>query len=74
MEIVLQYIKTRWYDNPSLIAANLICKFTTLLVLTIASRASMIQQFDTEFMAKVKEKYIFYFIYFILFVKISHYG
>ena len=52
MEIVLQYIRTNWYDNSSLNDADLTCKLTALLVLTIASRASMIQHLITEFMAK----------------------
>ena len=52
MEIVLQYIRTNWYDNSSLNDADLTCKLTALLVLTIASRVSMIQHLITEFMAK----------------------
>ena len=61
MEIVLQYIRTHWYDNSSLNDADLICKVTTLLALTTVLRASMIQYLNTEFMAKDKDKYMFYF-------------
>ena len=59
MEIVLQYIRTHW--NSSLNGADLTCKLTTLLALTTASRASMIQHLNTEFMAKDKRRYISYF-------------
>ena len=41
--------------------ADLACKLTTLLALTTASRTSMIQHLNTEFMAKDKDRYIFYF-------------
>ena len=61
VEIVLQYIRTHSYDNSSLNDADLTCKLTTLLALTTASRASMIQHLNTEFMAKDKDRYIFYF-------------
>ena len=57
---VLQYIRTHWYDNSSLNDADLTCKLTTLLALT-ASRACTIQHLNTEFMAKGKNRYIFYF-------------
>ena len=59
--IVLQYIRTHWYKNSSLNDTDLTCKLTTLLALTTASRASMIQHLNTEFMAKDKDRYIFYF-------------
>ena len=59
--IVLQYIRTHWYENSSLNDADLTCKLTTLLALTTASRASMIQHLNTEFMAKDKDRYIFLF-------------
>ena len=68
VEIVYQYIRTHWYDNLSLTAAILTCKLTTLLDLTITSRASMINHLNKDFVAKDKEKYIFYFVYFILLV------
>ena len=57
--IVLQYIRTHWYDNSSLNDADLTCKLTTLLALTTAPRTSMIQHLNTEFMAKDKDRYIF---------------
>ena len=60
VEIVLQYIST--HDNSSLADAELTCKFTTLLALTTVSRVSMIQHFNTDFMAKDKDKYISYFL------------
>ena len=41
--------------------ADLTCKLTTLLALTTALRASMIQYLNTEFMAKDKDRYIFHF-------------
>ena len=56
VEIVLQYIRTHWYDNSLLNDAGLTCKLTTLLALTTALRASMIQHLNTEFMAKDKDK------------------
>ena len=59
--IVLQYIRTHWYENSSLNDTDLTCKLTTLLALTTASRASMIQHLNTEFMVKDKDRYIFYF-------------
>ena len=59
--IVLQYIRTQWYDNLSLIDAILKLNHTTLLSLTEASRASVIKHLNTEFMAKEKDKYIFCF-------------
>ena len=43
MEIVLQYFRTNWNDNPYLTDANIACKLTTHLALTRASRESMIQ-------------------------------
>ena len=61
VEMVLQYIRTHWYNNSSLNDADLTCKLTTLLVLTTASRASMIQHLNTEFMAKDNDRYTFYF-------------
>ena len=42
VEIVLQYIRTDWYDNSSLNDADLSCKLTPLLVLTTSVRVSMI--------------------------------
>ena len=45
---------------------DLTCKLTTLLVLTITSRASMIQHLNTEFIAKHNKKYKFYLIYFYI--------
>ena len=59
--IVLQYVKTQWYDNPSLTNADLTCKFATLLALTTASKVFLIQHLNTEFMAKYKDKNIFFF-------------
>ena len=59
--MVLQYIRTHWYNNSSLNDADLTCKLTTLLTLTTASRASMIQHLNTEFMANDNDRYIFYF-------------
>ena len=56
VEIVLQYIRTHWYDNSLLKDAGLTCKLTTLLALTTVLRASMIQHLNTEFMAKDKDK------------------
>ena len=50
-----------WYDSSLLNDADLSCKLTTLLALTTVSRASMIQHLNTEFMAKDKDRYIFYF-------------
>ena len=41
--------------------ADLTCKLTTLLSLTTASRASMIHHLNTDFKAKDKDRYIFYF-------------
>ena len=85
--IVLQYIKTQWYDNPSLTNADLTCKFATLLALTTALKAFLIQHLNTEFMAKYKDKNIFFLaslkkvgvkinltllLPFLLLVKISH--
>ena len=61
VKIVLQNIRTHWYVNSSLNNADVTCKLTTLLALTTASRASMIQNLNTEFMAKDKDRYIFYF-------------
>ena len=61
MGIVLQYIWTHWYDNSSLIGADLTYKLITLLALTRGSRSPMIQHFNAEIMAKDKDKYIFYF-------------
>ena len=61
VEILLQYIKTHWYDNSSHTDANLTCELTTLLALTTVSRASIIPHLNTEFMAIDKDKYIFYF-------------
>ena len=61
VEIVLQNIRTHWYDNTSLNNVDLTCKLTTLLALTITSRASMIQHLNAEFMANDKDRYIFYF-------------
>ena len=61
VEIVLQYIRTHWYDNSSFNDADLTCKLTTLLALNTASRVSMTQHFNTEFIAKHKNRYIFYF-------------
>ena len=61
VEIVLQYIRTNWYDNSSLNDADLTCKLTALLALITASRASIIQHLNKEFMAKDKDRYIFYF-------------
>ena len=58
---VLQYIKTQWYDNPLLTNADLTCKFATLLALTTALKAFLIQHLNTEFMAKYKDKNIFFF-------------
>ena len=60
MGIVLRYIRTNWYDNPSITDAELTCKLTALLALTTTSRAS-IQQLNAGFMTKDKDKYIFYF-------------
>ena len=61
VEIVLQNIRTHWYDNTSLNNVDLTCKLTTLLALTTTSRASMIQHLNAEFMANDKDRYIFYF-------------
>ena len=61
VEIVLQYVRPHWYDNSSLNDADVICKLTSLLALTTASRASMIKHLNTEFEAKDKDRYIFYF-------------
>ena len=61
MKIVLQYIRTHWYENSSPTDADLTCKFTTLLALTTALRVPMIQHLNTEFMAKDKDRDIFYF-------------
>ena len=61
VEIVLQYIRTHWYDNSPLNNADLTCKLTTLLALTTDSRASLIQHLNTEFIAKDNDRYIFYF-------------
>ena len=57
----MQNIRTQWYDNSSLTDANLTCKLATLLVLITVSRMSMIEHLNTEFVAKEKDKYIFYF-------------
>ena len=57
---MLQYIRTHWYDNLSLNDADLTCKLTTLLALTTAARAFMIQHLNTKFMAKDKDGYKFY--------------
>ena len=61
MEIVLQDIRTHWFDNPFLTDANVTCKLTTLLVLNRASRIPMIKHLNTEFMARDKGKYKFHF-------------
>ena len=58
MDIFLQYIRTHWYDNSSLNNADLTCKLTTLLALTIALRLSMIEHLSTEFMAEDKGRYM----------------
>ena len=56
LDMLLLYIRTHWYDNSLLNDAGLTCKLTTLLALTTALRASMIQHLNTEFMAKDKDK------------------
>ena len=57
----MQYVRPHWYDNSSLNDADVIYKLTSLLALTTASRASMIKHLNTEFEAKDKDRYIFYF-------------
>ena len=58
VEMVLQYTTIHWYDNSELNDTALTCKLATLLTLTTASRASMIQHLSTEFMAKDKDRYM----------------
>ena len=60
-DVDIRYIRTHWYGNSSLNDADLTCKLATVLALTTASSASMIQHFNTEFVAKDKNRYIFYF-------------
>ena len=59
VEIVLQYIRTHWYGSSSLNDVELTCKLTTLLALITASRTSMIQHLNIEFMAKDKRHTLF---------------
>ena len=59
VEIVLQYIRTHWYGSSSLNDVDLTCKLTTLLALITASRTSMIQHLNIEFMAKDKRHTLF---------------
>ena len=51
---------TGWYGDSSINDADFICKLATLLDLTISSRTSMIQHLNSEFMARDKDKYMFF--------------